>query len=110
MRFNKVYAATLAFACLATGCNYFGPKKQTINNMTLSKSQEAKLCVTDKITTLDPRLTRGLAAGNVTRMLFEGLTYVDENGKIFPGIAQNIHISPDLKTFTFTLRDCNWSN
>ena len=63
-----------------------------------------------KTSNLDPRLSQGIAASNISRLLFEGLTYIDSNGKIFPGIAKNIHISPDLLIYTFTLRDAKWSN
>jgi len=109
MKLLKVCTVTLFATCLATGCK-FGSKTTADHEMALSKNQEVHLCLTDKTNSFDPRLTRGMPSGNIVRLLFTGLTYVDENGKVFPGIAQNIHISPDMKTYTFTLRECTWSN
>lgn len=109
MKLLKVSTITLFATCVATACK-FGPETHAEDEMALSKSQEARLCLTDKTNTFDPRLTRGMPAGNVVRLMFNGLTSVDENGKVFPGVAQNINISPDMKTYTFTLRECSWSN
>ncbi|MBS0634517.1 MAG: peptide ABC transporter substrate-binding protein [Verrucomicrobia bacterium] len=85
-----------------TGC--------TFNAKNEPKPQEVRLALQQKIATLDPRLAQDLTATNISRMLFEGLTFIDEHGKIFPGCASKIQISQDLKTYTFTLRDLVWSN
>ncbi len=94
------YALPILAVCVATGC-FFGSKK---------RDQTVRLGTSHKITTCDPRKVQGLCENAVARMLFEGLTYIDENGKLFPGIATKIQISQDLKTYTFHLRDTNWSN
>lgn len=109
MKLYKICIQTLFTACLVASCK--GRSNSTNQSaMKASQTQEVRLSLTDKSISLDPRQTRGLESINLTRMLFEGLTFVDTNGKILPGIAQNIKISPDIKTFTFSLRDCNWSN
>ncbi len=94
------YALPLLAACIATSCS-FSTKK---------RDQTIRLGTSHKISTCDPRKAQGLTETSIARMLFEGLTYIDENGKLFPGIATKIQISQDLKTYTFHLRDANWSN
>ncbi len=60
--------------------------------------------------TLDPALASGVPANNVIRDLFEGLTAVDSNGKIVPGVASSWKQTDPL-TWVFTLRkDAKWSN
>lgn len=56
-------------------------------------------------THLDP--TAGAAAAIdevVYANLFEGLTRIDQNGAVRPGLAESWAISPDGLTYTFTLR------
>jgi peptide/nickel transport system substrate-binding protein len=36
--------------------------------------------------------------------VFEGLMLIDENGKEYPALAEKVDVSPDSKTYTFTLR------
>jgi peptide/nickel transport system substrate-binding protein len=36
--------------------------------------------------------------------VFEGLMLIDENGKEYPALAEKVDVSPDGKTYTFTLR------
>lgn len=60
--------------------------------------------------TLDPRKMRELAAANVARFFYEGLTRVDSQGKIELAGAQAIDLSDDLLTYTVHLRDAQWSD
>ncbi len=100
--------ATLFATCIVTGCT--SKSSQSASDVADSKKQEVRLPLAEKALSLDPRLSSNLITSNISRMIFEGLTYIDENGKIFPGCAVNIQISPDLKTYTFKLRDTKWSN
>lgn len=100
---------TIFAACIVTGCKSNSDVKDN-GIKGFSENQEVHLPLVAKGLSLDPRLSSGLAATNVARLLFEGLTYIDENGKIFPGMAKNIQISSDLKSYTFSLRDAEWSN
>lgn len=60
--------------------------------------------------TLDPRLNRDLPSVSVMHLLFEGLMRSDSQGKLQPALAESYFISPDLKTYTFKIRECFWSN
>jgi oligopeptide transport system substrate-binding protein len=60
---------------------------------------------------LDPALIMGVPETRIACALFEGLTVPDaEHGMPVPGLASSWTISPDLKTYTFTLRDTTWSD
>lgn len=60
---------------------------------------------------LDPQKARSVEAQRVLRDICEGLTTLDKSGAVAPGIAEKWQVSPDGKTYTFTLRhDARWSN
>jgi oligopeptide transport system substrate-binding protein len=60
---------------------------------------------------LDPQKARSVEAQRVLRDICEGLTTLDRSGAVAPGIAEKWTVSPDGKTYTFTLRhDAKWSN
>jgi oligopeptide transport system substrate-binding protein len=60
---------------------------------------------------LDPQLARSIEAQRVLRDICEGLTTLDKSGRVAPGIADKWQVSPDGKTYTFSLRhDARWSN
>ncbi len=59
---------------------------------------------------LDPQKARSVEAQRVLRDICEGLTTLDRRGHPAPGIASSWTVSPDGKTYTFTLRhDARWS-
>src|SRR5579875_605399 len=53
---------------------------------------------------LDPQKARADEAQRVLRDICEGLTTLDRSGGVAPGIAQSWQVSPDGKTYTFSLR------
>ena len=60
---------------------------------------------------LDPQKARSVAAQRVLRDVCEGLTTLARDGSVAPGIAETWTVSPDGKTYTFTLRrNARWSN
>ncbi|MDR1048859.1 MAG: peptide ABC transporter substrate-binding protein, partial [Synergistaceae bacterium] len=59
--------------------------------------------------TLDPTINSELYAGFIIEHCFEGLLR-DRNGELVPGIAESWEISEDGKTYTFHLRDAQWSD
>ncbi|MFI4974007.1 MAG: peptide ABC transporter substrate-binding protein [Caulobacterales bacterium] len=59
---------------------------------------------------LDPAKIDGVWEGNIVGELIEGLTDVDANGRPVPGIAKSWSVSPDGLTWTFQLRDAQWSD
>ena len=54
---------------------------------------------------LDPTTGAAAAIGEVVHYnIFEGLTKIEENGKVVPLLAESWKVSPDQKTYTFKLR------
>lgn len=48
--------------------------------------------------------TWGYYETQVARFTFEGLTIIDDNGDVLPGLARGWDVSPDGRTYTFHLR------
>lgn len=64
-----------------------------------------------EVQTLDPGLARGQPEHRITLSIFEGLTVYDPRTlEPRPGVAERWEVSPDGKTYTFRLRDCEWSD
>ncbi len=59
---------------------------------------------------LDPRIGGEAISGEVLRFLFEGLTRINQNGKVECAVAKSIEISPDLKEYIFKLRSSFWND
>jgi oligopeptide transport system substrate-binding protein len=60
---------------------------------------------------LDPQRARSVEAQEVLRDLCEGLTALDKNAGVAPGVASSWTAGPDGKTYTFRLRpNARWSN
>ena len=60
---------------------------------------------------LDPQKARGFEAQSILRDLCEGLTTLDNRGRVAPGTAHSWNTSLDGLTYTFDLRrDARWSN
>ena len=54
---------------------------------------------------LDPHVATGAGTREVLFNIFEGLVKPDSDGNLNPAVASKYEISPDGKTYTFTLRD-----
>jgi oligopeptide transport system substrate-binding protein len=60
---------------------------------------------------LDPQKVRGSEAQGIVRDLCEGLTTLDHEGAVAPGVASRWSVSADRLVYTFSLRpDARWSN
>lgn len=64
----------------------------------------------DEPQTLDPRKARDLNAINLMKMLFEGLTRINQHGEVELALAERVDISEDLTVFTFYLKEAFWTN
>ncbi len=58
---------------------------------------------------IDPQVSTDAASVTMVAALFEGLARLDEEGNAVPGAA-DWTVSEDGKTYTFTLRDSQWSD
>jgi oligopeptide transport system substrate-binding protein len=60
--------------------------------------------------TMDPRKGGDPVSSAMHFLLFEGLTRLNQDGKTSLAHAESISVSDDKLTYTFHLRDCQWSN
>ncbi len=100
-----VYFITLILAVIGFACQSSSEKK-----FSSSVCKVVKINIGDEPQTLDPRKARDLSSQTISRMLFEGLTRINPEEKAELALAESVHISPDLKTYTFHLENSVWSN
>lgn len=60
--------------------------------------------------TLDPRKGGDFVSSVFHFLLFDGLTRLDDNGKVGLSLADRVEISDDRKTYTFHLKEAYWSD
>jgi len=72
--------------------------------------QIVKLSFSSLPSTLDPGMAGERSSHIITKMLFEGLTRLDKDGKPTLALAKSIDVSPDLKQYVFKLKQAYWSN
>lgn len=76
----------------------------------IENRQILKLALENPIVSLDPRIGGDHISSLLLKLLFEGLMRENREGTIEYGIAKKVHISPDLKSYTFLLRTARWSD
>jgi ABC-type transport system substrate-binding protein len=70
-----------------------------------------RLAEADDLPTLDPALGYDTASWQFEEMLFNTLVDYDDDGRIVPELAERWEVSPDGRTWTFSLRqDARFSN
>jgi oligopeptide transport system substrate-binding protein len=115
---RRLLSAILAGVLLAGAIGCSGTKNQPTPTDTSkpttpapAKEQVVRINIGTNPETLDPGKSTGIPEANVEGALFEGLLRLDENGKPVPGLAAEMPtVSPDGLTYTFKLRDAQWSN
>lgn len=87
--------------------NLSGCKK----NRDLPENQIIKYNLDNEPRTLDPQICNDQSANTIVMNIFEGLTRLDENGNVCPGVALSWETSSDGLLYTFHLRqDAFWSD
>lgn len=113
-------SASLAVSMLMVGCSSGQQATNTPpagNNQPAPAptptEQHAKLLLLNNLkepTSLDPPVGFDEPSYNILNNLMEGLTRLDDKQKPQPAAASEWKVSPDGKTYTFTIRDAKWSN
>ncbi len=87
---------------------------ETYKDAIISKFRKGKriinLCSVSEINTLDPTKAINVITFNIYANCMENLVMLDENDDVTAGVAKNWEVSKDGKTYTFYLRNSNWSN
>ncbi|MEM1282677.1 MAG: peptide ABC transporter substrate-binding protein [Chlamydiota bacterium] len=104
---HKIYR-TLLTIVLLLNCNACTENSTPYDQN--EKSPSVSIAVSDDPQAFDPRLVRNTQSVNIAHMLFEGLTRKNQGGKIVNGLADDITITDEGKTYTFHLRESVWSD
>jgi oligopeptide transport system substrate-binding protein len=102
-------AALIALSACGDGSNNKTAQSGTSNGGTAGEAVLRRGNAAEP-TTLDPHFSTGTWEDNIISDLLVGLTTADAAGKAIPGAAESWDTSPDGKTWTFHLRDLQWSD
>lgn len=104
-------ARALLFFCLcfaAISCNR--QEKCPTQELKPHPGNNLRMAIRKEPQTLDPRLARDLTTLGLFRLLYEGLTRLDEHGQPQLALANSIEASPDGKSYKIKLREAYWNN
>lgn len=102
-----------ALMLVLAACNFGGSSDKDSSKPssdTKSADKILNLTIPSEPPSLNPQLATDNVSGAVLRSVFEGLTRVNKDGKVENASAQDVKISDDKLTYTFTLRDTKWTN
>lgn len=108
MKRNKKVALTataLSLSALLAACG--GDESKTSSSGDGEK--ELDLLITSEPPSLHPQLASDTTSGAILESTFEGLTTMVDGEPVLAA-AEDYKLSDDLLTYTFTLRDAQWSN
>lgn len=71
---------------------------------------QLRLCIAADPIHIDPAFAGDSVSALVLRMIYEGLSRLDDTGTAQPALAESWNVSPDGKRYTFFLRPAYWSN
>ena len=100
MRRALLVISTALAASLLIGCG----KGDFSKKASEGKSNTFRYPITSEITSLDPSKVQDGDTIDALQQVFEGLVKWDEKSQVVPNIAEKWDISPDGKTYTFTIR------
>ncbi len=106
-------AVVLAFSAVLAACGDKNENNNGKNNTGGDKAAEQvfRMNLFSEPPSLDPGLSQDNNSFTVLNAAFEGLTRLDTEAQVQPGMAESWKISDDGKTYTFTIREgAQWSN
>lgn len=104
---SKMISLVLALSVAATVFAACGTKSAG----TKTAEQTIKYNIGADPKTIDPGLNSSVEGGTIDVNAFEGLTNIDSNEKVVPGVAEKWDVSKDGLTYTFHLRStAKWSD
>lgn len=121
-RLTTLISSLLVGAMVLTGCGSTGTSEPTTTpgatsvettapaETTATGDKIAKLVSGTEPGSLHPALAQGTHESIILDHVYEGLMKRDENSQIVPGMAESYTMSDDGLTYTFKIRDAQWSN
>jgi oligopeptide transport system substrate-binding protein len=107
MKTSKMLMSVALSAIIASSA-FAAPTE--INGEALAAEQSFSYRLLDDLKSFDPQINTDVEGAAVLRNLFEGLMNEGPTGELIPGAAASFDVSDDKLTYTFNLRDANWSN
>src|SRR5690625_2740353 len=110
---KKAYALLLSliFAALVlAACGGGSDDGGSADGESSDQEQVLRMHLGDDPTTFDPSLHEDFVTGSITRQVLDGLVRFGEDGEPTESLAENIDISDDGLTYTFELRESEWTN
>jgi ABC-type oligopeptide transport system substrate-binding subunit len=108
-KFRYALVALLALSMLLAAC-----KTKTAEPAQPSGSAQPAATfhyyLVDKPTTFDPAMVSDVSTMQVIQNVFSGLVMFNEKGEVVADMAAKWEISPDNKTYTFTLKDATFAD
>lgn len=98
----------LVLSVVLAACN-FGGEETTTTNEDGTAAKELNLVIASEPPVLHPGLASDSTSGVIIQNVFDGLTSL-KDGEVVNAVAEDVQISEDLLTYTFTLKDTTWSN
>ncbi|MCW5938000.1 MAG: peptide ABC transporter substrate-binding protein [Fimbriimonadaceae bacterium] len=105
MRVSAILAVSLL--TLLVGCQ---PGKFSEGQASKGPSKAFRYPIVTNPTTMDPHLVQDGDTIDLLQQVYEGLVGWDEDSKPTGYLAEKWEVSPDGKTYTFTLRDAKFHN
>jgi len=101
-RFARLMAACGALILLAGACRQTEPRRPSPKNV----PQRGGICrlIIPGVGTLDPLFVTDVYEATIIACVFNGLVRYDDNLNILPDLADEWRVSPDGRTYTFTIR------
>ncbi len=108
---KRINIMLIGLTLLLTSCGK--ENKKTVNTTEISivrEKQVARFSMEGKPKTLDLRFANDSKSINMIQLSYEGLTRMQDAGRITPGVAKRISVSEDGLMYTFYLHETTWSN
>lgn len=106
-----VALVVVALGVVAAGCGGSGTTTTGGAAEELAADQTLRVNINTEPPSIDPNLATDTTSVKVVNNIFEGLTHIDYDGNVFPGVAEKWEVSEDGLTYTFYLRGTDkWSN
>ena len=111
MKRNKVVlsATALSLSAILAACGADETSNSSDKSASTDGAKELNLLIPSEPPSLHPQLASDTTSGAIIESTFEGLTTMVDGEPVLAA-AQDYVVSEDLLTYTFTLRDAQWSN
>jgi len=106
----RTCAAALLAAALASGGAGVAHAQPAGGTAQPAGGTTLRVALTQDIDSLNPFVAVFLSSTQVMRLAYENLTMVGPDNAVQPGLAESWESSPDGLTWTFRIRDAQWSD